>query len=202
MDGSQFPVAINTLHIVKPRLDVYYPSVTGMKDTQAQQKMNTAIINLVNKLIVDQEYYKNPRTEINGSFEIKTNERGILSLSIINDAYSGGVHGFTIIKSLTFDIKTGRIYTLKDLFKPGSEYVKVLSGIVGGQIRDRGIYLLGQYNGIKPDQDFYISDKVLVLYYQLYELTSYAFGFPHFPIPIYQISSIINEQGPLKVLSY
>jgi Protein of unknown function (DUF3298). len=180
-----------------PRLNVYYPEVFNMQDTVVQQKINSTILNLVNTVIKDQEYYKNPRTEIYGSYEIKTNEKGILSLTLFNDAYSGGVHGFDIIRALTMDIQTGRAYTLKDLFKEGTDYVRVLSAIVGKQIGDRGIYLLGPFNSIRPDQDFYIADRSLVIYFQLYEIAPYSAGFLYFPISVYEIKNIIDLKGPL-----
>ncbi|WP_368073024.1 RsiV family protein [Virgibacillus salinus] len=50
---------------------------------------------------------------------------------------------------------------------------------------------------MQPDQDFYIADKALVIYFQLYEITPYVFGFPMFPISVYAIKDIINEDGPL-----
>lgn len=204
MFGIQLPVDITTGHIIKPNLDVYYPMVIKLLSTTVQQKINTAILAAVNKMISDQGYPKNPNTQISASYEVKTNERGVLSLTLINDAYSGGVHDLVVIKPLNFDVNTGNLYTLKDLFKPNSNYVKVLSHIVRKQIKDRNIdkYLLGEFIGIKPNQDFYIADKDLVIVFQLYELTSYAFGFPHFPISVYDIKDIINEQGPLGKMLY
>jgi hypothetical protein len=53
------------------------------------------------------------------------------------------------------------------------------------------------FKGISPEQDYYIADKALVLFFQLYELTAYAYGFPYFPISIYDLQTIIDEQGPL-----
>lgn len=39
-----------------------------------------------------------------------------------------------------------------------------------------------------------------MIYYQLYELTAYVFGFPQFPISVYEIQDIIKENGPLGVM--
>lgn len=202
MFGIQLPVDITTVHMIKPNLDVYYPMVIKLLNPTVQQKINTAIIATVNKMIASQGYPKNPKTQISASYEIKTNERGLLCFTLINDAYSGGVHGFTIIDTLNFDVNTGDLYNLKDLFKSNSNYIKVLSDIVSKQIKDRNIYTLEEFKGIKSNQEFYIADKALVLVFQLYELTSYAFGFPHFPISVYEIENIINEHGPLEKLVY
>ncbi|MBA1336301.1 MAG: hypothetical protein HPY66_2736 [Firmicutes bacterium] len=197
MNGIQLPVSIRTMRLFWPNLIVYYPEVYGMADTVVQQKINTEILKQVDRLIRDQGYYQNPMTQITGYYEIKTNERNILSLALINYAFSGGAHGLTIMRSLTFDVVSGKSYQLKELFKKDSDYVKVLSEIVGVQIKERDLPLLEEYNGIKPDQDYYIADKCLVLYYQLYELVPYAYGFPYFPISVYEIQDIIDEDGPL-----
>lgn len=78
--------------------------------------------------------------------------------------------------------------------------MKKLSDIVLKQIKEREIDLLGEFKPVKPNQDYYIADKSLVIYYQLYEITPYVFGFPQFPISVYEIQDIINEDGPLGVM--
>jgi hypothetical protein len=103
----------------------------------------------------------------------------------------------TVIKSLTFDTTTGKTYKLAELFKPGSDYIEVLSDIIRLQIKERDIVLLEDFKGIAPDQDYYIADKSLVVYFQLYELTAYAYGIPFFPISVYELQDIIREDGPL-----
>ena len=198
------PVQVITQRMVSAnqRLKIDYPVIVGMVNTAVQQQMNTVIRGLVNRLIIDQGYYQNHQTTVSGWYELKNNQRGILSLNIINYAYAqGAAHGLTAIKSLTFDIETGKAYTLAELFKPGSNYVKVLSDIIRRQIKARDIILLDEFKGIRPDQDFYIADKCLVIYFQLYELTAYAFGFPMFPISVYEIQDIIRDDGPLGVMA-
>jgi hypothetical protein len=197
MANMQLPVLVNTQRVKEPRLDLYYPVVHGLKSIAVQRRINYAIQNLVKKMLSDQGYYSNPRTQVTASYEVKTNERGVLSLSLNNYAFAGGAHGMTIIKSLTFDVSTGRIYSLADLFKPGSDYQRVLSAIIEKQIKEREIPVINEFTGIKPDQDYYIADKVLVVYFQLYDLTPYAYGFPEFPITVYQVEDIVDENGPL-----
>ncbi|ABW19703.1 DUF3298 and DUF4163 domain-containing protein [Alkaliphilus oremlandii] len=199
---NRFPVCINTMKLTMPKLEVYYPSIGGISDINVQKKMNNTILNLVYQMIEDQGYYKNTETTITGYFEIKNNQRGILSLTLSNYAFSGGAHGMTIMKSLTFNVETGEEYSLSQLFKPGSNYVKVLSELIKVQIRERDIPVIEEFCAIKPNQDFYIADKILVLYFQLYELVPYAYGFPQFPISVYTIQDIINEDGPLGRMLY
>jgi hypothetical protein len=198
----ELPVNIRSEHVNAQRLDIHYPVVYGLENSEVQRKLNYDILTTVHQLIVKQGYYENPMTEITSTFELKTNEKGVLSLTIENYAYSGGAHGLTIIKGLTFDVKNGKKYSLNELFKPNSSYTTVLSDMVKQQIKERDLLLLGEFKGISPQQDYYIADKVLVLFFQLYELTAYAFGFPYFPISVYDIQTMIDEESPLgKMLS-
>ena len=202
MRNIQLPLQVITKKIIMPGLEVFYPYIVSGANPNAIHRMNQQINSLVNKLIAEQGYYQQPyTTSVNGYYEIKTNERGVFSLSIINYTYHQyAAHGLTIIKSLNFDISTGKNYQLHELFKPDSNYIKVISDIIKKQIKARDIPLINDFTEIKPDQDYYIADKSLVIYFQLYELTPYVYGFPNFPISVYEISDLIKEDSILGVM--
>lgn len=209
MDAVQYPVQIITGRISNPQygMTIDYPAVVGMMDHTVQKKINDAIMMMVHQLYTDQikqlvevqGIWPLPPMEIQGWYEIKTNERGVLSLLIGNYTYVyPAAHGLTLMKALNFDVNTGDVYQLYELFKPDSDYEKVLSDIIRVQIKERDIPLINNFTGIKPvEQDYYIADKVLVLFFQLYELTPYVYGFPQFPITVYEIQDIIREDGLL-----
>lgn len=210
MSFIQNPVQVITKRITQANNEIVidYPVVVGMANPHVQQKINHDIYALVRWLMIDQynklidRGYQDPKVEMQGWYELKTNERGILSLVIGNYTFPyPAAHGLTILKSLTFDIQTGKLYTLGELFKPGSNYVKVLSDIIQKQIQARDIPLLGPFTEIAPNQDYYIADKSLVIYFQLYDFTPYVFGFPFFPISVYEIQDIIREDGPLNKMA-
>jgi len=197
---TKLPVQVNTVHLVNPRLDSFYPVIRGITDKEVEKKINDTILRMVYDLMRQQGYFEDKNTTITASYEIKNNQRGILSLSLLNYAFSGGAHGLTIIKSPTFSVETGKLYTLKDLFKPGADYVARLSQLVKAQIIARDVPVFEEFTQIKPDQDYYIADKALVIYFQLYDITPYAYGFPYFPISVYDIQDIIDEEGPLGAM--
>jgi Protein of unknown function (DUF3298) len=194
------PVSIEPRMISNgPKQVVYYPKAVRMRSRDFQRTINRTIVAETQKLILEQ-VGNMPSTveEMQGSFEIKNNQREVLSLSLSNYTYHyHAAHGMTFIRSLTFDLEKERICSLKDLFKPGSDYVKRLSDLVASQIKERDIPLLGEFTGIRPDQDYYIADKALVIYFQLYEITPYVVGFPMFPISVFDLQDIIEESGPL-----
>lgn len=193
---------IGTRRFAAPNVSVRVPVVEGGVDREARYRMNAAIVEAVREQLKQQGYPGPDIREMEGWFEIKTNQRGVLSLSLLNYAYTGGAHGNTLQKSLTFDADTGRSYRLAELFKPGAPYQKRLNEIVQAQIRSRQLPVLGEYPGIAPDQDFYIADKALVLYFPLYALVPYAWGFPYFPISVFEIQDLIDENGPLGAMMY
>ncbi|WP_226527561.1 RsiV family protein [Metabacillus niabensis] len=194
------PVATKTVKISSaPKKTVVYPRVVRMRNQHLQTYINQIIVYTTQQLI-DQQVGNMPSTveEMLGEYEIKNNQRQVLSLSLSNYTYhEKAAHGLTIIKSLTFDLNKGKFCNLKDLFKPGIDYIKTLSSIIQAQIKERDIPILNGFTSISPDQEFYMADKALVIYFQLYDITPYAFGFPMFPISVYEIQDIIDENGPL-----
>jgi hypothetical protein len=195
------PVLIQSFsYSPRPGIVIHYPVLGGTMRPQVRQQINQTLLHTVQRLAQDQGLQQRELVEMSGWFEVKTNERNLLSLSLFNYVYTGGAHGMTVQKSLTFDIQTGQRFTLQQLFKPGSNFVEVLSRLVREQIAKRNIPVINPFTQIRPDQDFYLADKALVLYFQLYDLYPYAYGFPYFPISIYDLTSILDEQGPLGKL--
>ena len=203
MERNQLPASVMTRTLTRPNTTIYYPQLTGLANQQAEQQINQSIIHTVQRLIREQERVQvRGNTQMQGSYEVKTNERGIFSVTLSNFAYTPRMaHPMTFLGSLSADIQTGKIYTLRELFKPGSDYVRVLSDNIKKQIAQRNLPTLNPFTSISPEQDFYLADKSLVIYYQLYELSPYYVGFPMFPISVYDLEPIINQEGPLGILS-
>jgi len=192
-------VQIQTMKVSSGKsLKVLYPKVVGTYG-EFVNYMNSKIVqqtqNLINQQVGD---IPSRIVEMYGNYEIKNNQRQVLSLSLSNYTYHfQAAHGMTYIKSLTFDLKEEKLCSLKDLFLPESDYLNKLSTVIKTQIDKREIPVINEFTGIQNNQDFYIADKTLVIYFQLYELTPYAFGFPMFPISLYELQDIIDENGPL-----
>ncbi|MFB9330414.1 DUF3298 domain-containing protein [Paenibacillus aurantiacus] len=193
----QFPVHVQASRITFTKAELWIPVVSGVQNAAARNAINADIRQQVRELAADQGSLDDPRAEMQGYFELKTNEKSILSLSLFNYAYTGGAHGLTLQKSLTFQIATGKRYSLAELFKPGSPYVKRLSDLIKAQIKERQIATLGEFESIAPNQSFYVADRALVVYFDLYELAPYAFGFPYFPISVFELADIVSPSGPL-----
>nr|WP_183603649.1 WG repeat-containing protein [Paenibacillus phyllosphaerae] len=183
----------------KPNKDylVYYPQVEGMKRAAEQQKLNARLKTLSQVKPVPSE--KQLDASYSGDFEVSFFKKDLLQLQLTGYNYPfGAAHGMPTMIYVPINLTTGDIYTLSDLFKPGSDYVKVLSDIVGQQIKEDPKYdyvFPDTYKGIAADQPFFVSANALHLYFAPYEIGPYAAGFPTFNIPFSQLQSILNTEG-------
>ncbi|MNZ74228.1 Anti-sigma-V factor RsiV [compost metagenome] len=193
----QPPIIIQTVKAAFPKAELSLPHVSGGVSEAANDRMNRTIRDEVQQLVHSQGSLDDPRAEMLGYYEQKNNQKDYLSLSLFNYAYTGGAHGLTLQRSLTFKQSTGQTYTLEQLFKPGSKYINRINENIRRQIKERSIDTLKPFTTIRPDQDYYIADRSLVIYFQLYELAAYVFGFAYFPISVYELQDIISEDGPL-----
>ncbi len=192
----KLPVGISGMPYATPTIHVIYPQVFGLNQPEIQHRINGYIYYLL-KEVISMLQQPDMVTMISGAYEIKTNQRDVLSLTLNYLGDFHGAHPITVVKALTTDVTTGKKYVLKDLFKPDSDYINVISEIIKEQISSRDIPLLDGFEKICPDQDYYIGDKSLIVYFQQVEISPYYVGFPYFVIPVYDISDIILESGPL-----
>lgn len=175
---------------------VYYPQIVGMTDKEAQSKVNQVLRekSRVKKLPKNEPLYYS----YSGDFNVQFYKKHLLVLELTGYEYPfGAAHGMPSKMNIPIDLNTGRIYALKDLFKPDSNYVNVLSEIIRKQIQQQEDSYINEedYKGIVENQPFYVTKEALVIYFQPYEIAAYALGFPEFKISYQDINSVINETG-------
>ena len=197
--NRKFPVNLRTLQYRTQNISFYYPAVCIPDNQYLQGLINFTIYESVLKLSNDLIVPDLP-TIVTGYYEIKNNQKGVLSLSLIGLADFRGAHPMTMIRSLNFDLATGRDVPFYELFNQNSDYLSVLSKMVLEEIQKQEIPLFDEYPGIKPNQDYYIADKSLIIYFQLYDIAPYVAGFPYAVIPIYSIRDLIKEGGLLDIM--
>ncbi|AKG35346.1 WG repeat-containing protein [Paenibacillus durus] len=176
---------------------VYYPYVLGFSDPRVSARVNDRLkeLSLVNEVIPeDQRDYS-----YTGDFSVSFFRKNLLQLEL--DGYRfpyGAAHGMPTRIFTPIDLRSGKFYELKDLFKPAINYTDRLSEIVARQIEHDPQYSYvfpGAFKGIAPDQPFYVDGEALYLYFAPYEIAPYAAGFPTFRIPFAEIMGLINTEG-------
>jgi Protein of unknown function (DUF3298). len=186
-------------HKYKPNKDyvVYYPAVEGIADQAAQERLNDTlkVLSQVKPIPGDQVL----GYTYTGDFNVTLFKKNLLEIELVGYNYpAGAAHGMPTKVYAHINVTNGAMYALKDLFKPGSDYVKVISDIVGEQIKTDPQYdyvFPDTYKGIKPDQPFFVTQDALHVYFEPYDIAPYAAGFPAFKIPFSQIMNIIDEKG-------
>lgn len=185
------------------KLTLQYPEIKGLDNTDVQNKLNALFAKLAGEAksrgkeiegyIGTDEIARGIKAEVYFNYQVKYNRNGLLSVAFTDYQYSGGAHGITIQSSYTFDLNTGTELELKDLFKPGSDYVSIISEEVKRQMEERGMsVLLAPFNSIKGDQGFFLSNNAVVVYFQAYEYLPYAFGIPEFAVDFRSMEGLLN----------
>ncbi|WP_379163435.1 PdaC/SigV domain-containing protein [Paenibacillus sp. sgz5001063] len=186
---AQNAITIKTESIVKDREDapikLDYPQISGLANAKAQQTINDTIKQtftkfaagaekeIANKSSDDRPY------EFDGGYVITYNQDGILSLITNQYSYLGGAHGMTYRNAFTFSLKDGKRLLIGDLLKANPNYKKELNAKLSKLIKAEGGYL-GGFTGLNTEKNFYVKDGRLAVFFQLYEYTAYASGFPEY----------------------
>lgn len=177
-------------------LTVNYPIISGLNNRWIEHKINMRIRQEINGLIEFQGFPDSSLVEVLAEYAVMLNDKGILSIKFINYGYrKGAAHGMTFQRALTFDLSNGNIYQLKDLFKEGTDYIDRINKFVKQYFTDEQIPLLTEFKTIDKNQEFYMTEKYLVIFFQIYEYTAYVYGIPEVKIPYTSISDILSTKG-------
>jgi len=128
-------------------------------------------------------------------YKVVFNRNHLLSVRLRESFYvQHAAHPMSYQRGFTFDTKTGDLLRLEDLFQPGANFRSRLDELAKQQLAQRRIILLKPYPGISDQQEFYLTDGALIIYYQLYEYTAYVYGFIELPIPYEQLAGLIRPE--------
>jgi hypothetical protein len=118
-------------------------------------------------------------------FEVKLNQGGLLSIALVNYAYTGGAHGMTYYDYINIDLTSGHQIAFSDLFNSEAE-LKRATEIIRMEIKeepDRFFSDSFSSSEFQEGQGFYLQDTHAVICFGLYELAPYAHGIQEFTIP-------------------
>ena len=119
------------------------------------------------------------------------NGNNLLSVLNLDFENTGGAHPNSYWSSETFDVETGKMLTLSDIFGVSKEevlekvYEIVINQIEQAKSKDNygeDVYYFDEYEenakNYYSENDFVLGPKGIIFYYQLYTLAPYAAGFP------------------------
>jgi len=176
---------------------IYYPEIIGIKDELTRKQVNEKL----QKMSKGEDIYKDEIMDSTyyGDYLVSFFKNNLIGIELNGYSYTfGAAHGMPTKICTHINLETGEFYELGDLFKKNSNYVEILSKMIRDQIMEEGkdSYIwLDSYQGIRPNQSFYITDSALHIYFDPYEIAPYAAGFPTFAIPFKNIMNIIDTEG-------
>lgn len=113
--------------------------------------------------------------------EVKYNEKGRLSMLWTEYAFTGGAHGNSYHSGVTYDLNTGEELTLGDLMEMSDEeaYATVIQRYTNVIKNDPDTFFAEASDFVKEHPEainFYFSADGPVVFYQVYDVASYAAG--------------------------
>lgn len=172
---------------------IVYPQLDGIENKKIQDKIN---LFLKGKFNID---YKSEDEEVFSiSYRLQFNKNNIIN--IIENTYSyykGAAHGNSNRNSIILNMDTGEDYILEDLFIKNSNYNSLISQNIIEQIKKSDIEFIEEFKIIDKNEQFYLDDEGIVIFFPPYKYTPYAAGYIEFKIPYKELDTIINKDSEL-----
>ena len=133
-------------------------------------------------------------------YEVKLNDGKLFSVRRETYENTGGAHPNKAVDAETFRVSDGAKMLFSDLFKISREEVNArLAPFVKQEMDNRekdGYFYYENAKdealSLRSEEDFYLTETHLVLFWQVYELAPYAAGLQEFAIPLSDISDILR----------
>jgi hypothetical protein len=125
-----------------------YPKITGMGNLNVQDKINLKIKDFSNFAAIKNNFDQSVGIDIedadqpwrdNVSYEIKLNNDKLLSIKFSRDSFTGGAYPNSYNQGLNFDLKSGEVVNLKDIFRENSDYLSKIKSIVKVKLTSNGL---------------------------------------------------------------
>ena len=121
--------------------------------------------------------------DFNLSYDVHTDKNGIISVTNYGYYYTGGAHPNTERESRTFDINNGKELVLSDIVKGDADEIHqmVYDAFVTSFEENNESFSAEAASDLDKECDnvkFYLTDNSLVLYFDVYQVDSYAAGYP------------------------
>jgi hypothetical protein len=201
VNRSQNALIVTTETYTKDRkeavIQLDYPKISGLSNANAQQAMNDALKVSAMRFAAGAEKDISNRSgsEPNYTYDIDYvvtyNQDDVISLVMSQYSDTGGAHGMTNREAFTFSLKDGKRLLLSDLFGANPNYKQQLNTKLNKLVKAEESYL-GGFNGLNTEKYFYLKDDKVVLFFQLYEYTAYAAGFPEYT---FSFKELLPEGG-------
>jgi hypothetical protein len=203
-------------------IDVSYPSIAGIEEARAAKASAAAEADArlriaafkseVGKWESDEfdEPFGDIRSELHVEYSPALITPELISVVFQHSQYmAGAAHPLNYTNGWTWRLDKGELVTLEELFRPGAQYLRVLSDISRRELRaqsaERGYFPEDIDRGTEPVREnfrfFAMGEHELILFFSPYQVASYAAGIPEVRIPYEELSEIADPRGAIGVLT-
>lgn len=139
------------------------------------------------------------KTKVNykvySNYDITFNKNQVASIVLYLSAYEGNNPQYNDLYNYNIDLLTGNELLIKDIFRPDVNYLKLITDFVNLQISKNPTYFYpNTVVDIPDDQSFYLTDKGIVIYFGLDEISPAEGGIPKFLMAFEDFESYINPR--------
>ena len=122
--------------------------------------------------------------------------RALVSGVLVLSSFTGGAHPNPSLVSLNFDMEKGRALQLGDLFRPGSNHLRVLSEYCLAELKTRGDEMVFAEDGAAPKAENYqvwtLGPKGLKVVFPPYQVAPYAVGTVEVEVPWGRLAGLLR----------
>lgn len=149
-----------------------------------------------------------PGYSLEVSYHTPYADKNLISLLVWSYQFTGGAHGNSFSTTFNYDLNTGRMLKLADLFQPNSNHLRLISDYCIktltkelGEAADAN--WLKEGAGPKADnfKSWNITPDGLQITFDAYQVAAYAFGPQEVIIPYSALKAIIKPDGVLAAFA-
>ncbi|PLS03285.1 DUF3298 and DUF4163 domain-containing protein [Neobacillus cucumis] len=192
-------IKIQDESIVKetPIINIIYPQIEGMKDKNAQAKINDILKKEANSADESQMTNEDPSAPSSFYSRYKISFQNDHLINFVYDQYyylSGAAHGMPKKVPILVDLDNGRIVEPNELFNGSPQTMQIISELVLKQDVLHTLEAMGEFKQISSDdlKQVYLTKEGLMIYFMPYEYASFAEGTVLYHLSFSDIQSVLN----------
>lgn len=142
---------------------------------------------------------------LNITQRVTLNKDGIISFVTENYTYLGGAHGMTAWVPYTINAREENPHRLelRELFKSEDGYIDAINRLIDAMVEKdpekySGLWAEPHINADEHQNQFYLTDEELVIFFPPYDLSYYAKGFIEFPIRRTELNALLKDEYRTK----
>jgi len=140
------------------------------------------------------------------SADVERADGRVLSLDFSTYSYAGGAHGFYVTRSYVFDTETGEVVSFNSLSDDMAALRSYLVQHMMEMVETDELYhdaiasyvpaenLEKSLGALLRDGSWYLTNDALVIFSDLYEISSYAAGIQSFRFPFEELGSLLDSR--------